>query len=153
MAGVEEHSFQVALSHLTHPPEGMVHLGATRVAAETDEPKHKHFAFKLTNLIGKDLVEFEVSVNLSSPLPHSLMTPVRLAGLIQSRVLCPDLDFWVRVTDPVVDISLVPALKGLTNDFDVLLPGHRDQYCVPAPKQSYSPISRPPNRTATYVSS
>jgi hypothetical protein len=121
MARVEEHAQQRAAPHLTYPSERVLHLGATDPASEADGAENENFALNIPHVLRKNLVELEVSVDLSPPLPHAFVAAIGLPALVQSGVFGPDLDLRVRVLDPIVDVAPIPALKGLADDIDVLL--------------------------------
>jgi hypothetical protein len=72
-------------------------------------------------VVGANLVELEVPVNLRLPLPHSRVASIRPPALIEGRVLRPDLDLRIGVLDPIVDVAAIPPLKRLAYHLDVLL--------------------------------
>jgi DNA-binding transcriptional ArsR family regulator len=128
MARVEEHPGQRAVAHLANPCERMVHLDVAGRAAKSDRPEHEHPPIYLPDVVGGDFVKLEVPVDLGSPLPDAGVPAIGLSALVQSRVLRPDLDIWVAVADPVVDVALIPARKRLTDDLDVFFRLHRAKY-------------------------
>jgi hypothetical protein len=90
------------VAHLADPRERMAHVDAAGLAVEVDTAEDEHFAAEVANLVREDLVELEVPIDLGPPFAHARVAAVGAAALIERRVLRPDLDIRVGVTDPVL---------------------------------------------------